>query len=256
MPFPWLAAAQIATPFLAQGLNMISGSAGANKQYHANKKLAAFQHAQNMELLKYQLAYNSPAAQRKRMEEAGYNPNMFYGTGTSGNMESAPRYPDIQAPDIQSVYADLGTRLQQSRLLGAQADLTEQKSNESGVKQSLMKQQTAVLAANPYLDKKYLQSVVTLMESTAAIKQNERNVLLESQPSGYSIGQEKILKELDLLNQRYNLGSKDLSIKAEIFKSKQFQNDLQRIQVEWMKDGSITPQHIYMGIMLLLQKLM
>lgn len=257
MALPWTTVADYALPFLAQGINMVGAGAATRKQYHANKKLAQLQYEQNLKMMDYQNFYNSPAEQRKRMEAAGYNPNMFYSNGTPGNMSSAPQYPDVKAPDYVAAYSDIGTKILQNRLLESQADLTRTKADESGVKQDLMKQQRAVLAANPYLDETYLKSVVTLMESTATMKQQQRNFMVShgSDLDG-SRGMQKMQVELDSLIQRYNLGSKDQEIKAEILKSKEFQNALQDIQLRWMKDGEITPQHIYMGIMLLLQKMM
>lgn len=41
--------------------------------------------AYNLDLWNKQNEYNTPAAQMARMREAGLNPNLFYGQGTSGN---------------------------------------------------------------------------------------------------------------------------------------------------------------------------
>lgn len=257
MPVPWLAIAGAATPFLSQGLNFLSGQHGIRKQYHMNKALAERQFELDVGMMEFMNDYNSPIKQRQRLEDAGFNPLMAISGGNPGNMSSAPQAPRIQPPDIASIYANLGTRLQESRLLGAQADLTQQKFRESGVKQDLMEQQKALIKANPYLNEGYVKSMVTLMESTASMKQQERNFMLSSgREVDTSRGMQKMQMELDILTKKYDLAKADQQIKAEILRSKGFQADLQEIQKKWLADGEITPQHIYMGIMLLLQKLM
>lgn len=51
-----------------------------------------------MEMIKYQNAYNTPAEQMKRYTEAGLNPNLIYGGGTAsaGNMSNIPQYKPAQ----------------------------------------------------------------------------------------------------------------------------------------------------------------
>lgn len=254
MAFP--AGLAFAAPFIGQGLNFLGNKLGANAQQDANLYLAGFQHDRNWDMLQYMNQYNSPAAQRKRFEDAGLNPALMYGQGTPGNMQSAPQYPNIQPADFQRVTADLGTKLQAAMLMKSQTDLTNQKVNESGVKQDLMQAQQNLIKANPHMKPEYVNSIVSIMSSAADVKQSERNVLLETQSSGYNLGQEKILNEVKLLEQRFKLGQSDQTIKAKVIESKEFQNALSEIQLKWMRDKEITPQHIYMGIMMLLQKLM
>lgn len=253
MPIPFAAL----VPFIAQGINIAGNAIGANRQEKANKELAAYQYDRNLEMMHYQNIYNSPRNQMARFKEAGLNPNLVYGQGTSGNMSSAPSYPDIGRVDYQSMFADVGTKLMQSKLMQAQADLTKQKTVESGVKQDLAKAQTNLVKANPYLNSAYVNSMVSLLESSARLKENEAGVLLETQfGHQWTRGQEKIIKEIEILSQRFDLNKADQAIKARVLESKEFQNALQQIQVEWMKDGEITPQHIFQGIMMILQKMM
>lgn len=253
MPFPaWLA---MAIPPL---INTIGGLIGQDRQADHNRGLAAYQHGQNMELLKYQLDYNSPAAQMGRFKDAGLNPNLVYGQGSPGNMESPPRYPDIKPTDMQSALMGIGTQFQQARLLSAQADLTSMKVDESGVKQDLMKSQKALTDANPFLEPGYVSSLVSNLESIARLKKQEADFMLSGQAStgATTQGQAKMMLDINRLAQQVGLQNQDAEIKANIIKSKEFQNALQEIQLKWMRDKEITPQHIYMGIMLLLQKMM
>lgn len=251
--------------FLSFMAGLAGTAIGQNRQARHNKDLANFQHQQNMELLKYQLDYNTPASQMGRFEDAGLNPNLIYGQGSPGNMESAPRYPDIKPTDMQSGM-DFATRAAQLKLLESQTDLTNQRTVESGVKQDVMKAQRDLINANPYLNKSYVNALVTQLESAAAIKKQEADWLLTEVPAGkgadldrsvpQTVGWIKMNQELQNLFQKYELNSADQAIKARVLQSKDFQNELQKIQVDWMKDGEITSQHIYMGLMLILSKLM
>lgn len=262
MPLPAFLAAAMASPVVGSALsgiaNAIGGNRGANKQYHANKKLAAFQHAKNMELLKYQLDYNSPASQMGRFKDAGLNPNLIYGQGSPGNMDTPPRYPDIKTADFQTPMSNLGTGFMQTTLAQAQADLVNQKVNESGIKQDLMRAQTNLTNANPHLNKQYVDAMVLNLESVAKLKEQEANFMTTTDHyKGINThGYQKMQLEIETLSQRFNLNQADQKIKAQIIESKDFQNAILKIQKDWISNGDITPQHIYQGIMMLLSKMM
>lgn len=247
-------------------LNTLGGLFGANRQAIAYRRAAADQHKYNMELMKYQLDYNTPKNQMARYKEAGLNPNLVYNQGNPGNMQSAPSYPDIKVPDYQAVTSGLGSQLAdlsvkagQAKLLSTQADLNKVKTDESAVKQDLMRAQRDLTKANPYMRPEYVNAMVMQLESTAKLKYTEASFYTDwTTENGvrWQRGYLKMQRELDLLAQKLNLNNADLKVKAEIIQSKEFQNALQEIQVKWMKDGDITSQHIYTGIMLMLSKLM
>lgn len=71
-------------------------------QKEMNLELAQYQFDKNKEMWDLQNQYNSPSAQRQRMEEAGFNPNYMAGGGASstGNATgSLPQY-NVQAPTV------------------------------------------------------------------------------------------------------------------------------------------------------------
>lgn len=265
MPLPALAAGLI-TAAVPSILNTVGGLFGAGQQsnrnmelakYQAdqNMKMAQFQYANDMRMMQYQNQYNSPAAQMGRYEAAGLNKNLVYGQGSPGNMQQAPRYPDLKYPDIktadyQSAFAGLGTQLLQNQLLAAQANLTENKADESGVKRDLMRAQKALIEANPYLNAGYVESFVANMEATAALKKMAVPFTEIMQQKAI----EKITEEIALLDQKFKLGTQDAQIKAQIIQSKEYQNALQAIQVKWMSDGELNAEHIRLGVMMLLGK--
>lgn len=248
--------------------NIGAGSVASNSEYHKRKKLMRMAYEQDIANWKMQNEYNSPAAQRARMEAANLNPALMYGTGSSGGGTAGPppAAPNVPPPELMKVYGNMGTNfmdmLSTIKLKDSQTNLNNQKQNESGIKQDLMKSQKAVVDANPYLDAKYLNAVVQIMSNTADLKQSERNHLLSqdkppgSPDSNRNVQQESINTQLQTLLDKHKLNQADQKLKAEILKSTEFKNDLQKIQVDWMKQGDITPQHIYQGILLLLSKMM
>ena len=55
-----------------------------NIAFQKNKELAQYQNQLNIDSWNMQNQYNSPRAQMARLREAGINPDLYYGGGTSG----------------------------------------------------------------------------------------------------------------------------------------------------------------------------
>lgn len=275
---------QIAAALVATAGNAL-GRGGPKRSYKYAKKLAQFQNEINrtnaewafqkeLELRDAARQYDSPAAQMARYKDAGLNPNLVYGQGTPGNIGQthAPSIPGVHMQGVDVSWGNLGTEFQQARLMAAQTDLTRTKTEESSVKQDLAKAQQRVLEVNPYLDKNYLQAIVTNMESVAALKKQEASYKLEEvtgligstavhkpTPRGYLIMEE----QMQQLMQKFRLNElqsknreEDLKIKAQVIQSKDFENALKAIQVRFMEDGDITPQHILEFVKMFLAELM
>lgn len=64
----------------------------------ANKAQAEYAYSKDLEAWNRQNEYNSPAAQMARLEAAGLNPNMMYGSG--GGSSNAAQMPHYNAPTI------------------------------------------------------------------------------------------------------------------------------------------------------------
>ncbi len=78
---------------LGMGLNLLQGSISGLINNAFYKRNLGLQVEAQKDLMKYQNDYNSPSAQMQRLQEAGLNPNLVYGSnapsGVSGNA-SAP----------------------------------------------------------------------------------------------------------------------------------------------------------------------
>ena len=104
------------------GISAVAGLFGGKKSNDANVKvareynqgqmdLAKYQNEQNIKMWNMNNEYNTPAMQMQRMQEAGLNPNLMYGQGTTGNASSAPdtMTPQMTKPDLSYQYvADAG----------------------------------------------------------------------------------------------------------------------------------------------------
>lgn len=227
--------------------NLLGADIQQGANIHAAKRQFQWQRAWQRE----QLDYNTPKNQMLRFQDAGLNPNLVYGQGDSGNWSSSVSVPNIQPSNYQAAVANLGTQVQQARLLSSQADLTQQKVVESGVKQELMKSQAAVVKANPYLNKSYVDAVVAQAELAASMKK----VAAEYQPIEKQMALSKVQQEINVLSRQYNLAELDGKIKAEVLVSKAFQNSLNRLIEKWIQDGKVDGDSIRFGVMMLLQKL-
>lgn len=120
---------------------------GSIAQNRANKKAAERQNAANLDLAKYtfeqnqaavdkQNAYNTPQMQMDRYNQAGLNPNLIYGQGSSGNQSGAPNFdtpsaivpsPKVPIPDMLNMYQDFTMRQAQIDNIKAQTMNTNER---------------------------------------------------------------------------------------------------------------------------------
>lgn len=99
---------------ISGGINLI-GSALGNKAglkqqqlaNDANMRLAQYKYEKDLEQWNRENDYNSPKSQMQRFADAGLNPNLIYGQGSSGNASSAPTY---EAPHLEAYrnFGDMG----------------------------------------------------------------------------------------------------------------------------------------------------
>jgi len=215
--------------------------------------------------IRQQNEYNSPKSQMARFQAAGLNPNLVYSQGNPGNQSTTLSQPE-SLQNAGTVFSDSYNR---SSLAQSQVATQAVQRDRARAMIEVNKLQAQVLAQNPYLDSTYLSAVVQSMIATATEK--TANARVAGVKADWFTGDEammvdgvrmhgpagvlKMETELKTLIQNFDLGTADQKIKAEVLQSKEFQNALSEIQLKWLRDGDITPQHIFQGIMLLLSKL-
>ena len=150
MPVPLIAKA---LPFIGKNILPIAGSLfgiGSRKRaYKRSLQTMDHQFALDKKMWDYQNAYNTPKSQMQRLSDAGLNPALMYGQGTTGNSNSLP----------QSKFTQLEPFTQPS-------DIAQ--STAAGTQLSLVNAQ-----------KKNIESQTTLNSITGAIKSGELELAKE-----------------------------------------------------------------------------
>lgn len=150
----------------------------------ANMDLAEYQWSKNLEMWNLQNEYNSPKAQMQRFIEAGLNPNLIYGKGSSGNATSLPSYsaPRMQAFNKQAVImsqlgsiASLINIIKQGKLIDSQAEKNRADAAGTGlsseVKKWVFDNITKVFDVDmKTLEKEYLTKGINLRDVEYSIK--------------------------------------------------------------------------------------
>lgn len=121
MAFDW---AGLVTGGLSAIGNAITGGASARKQYQYQSKLMDKQNNFALSMYNMDNRYNTPVMQRARLEEAGLNPNLMYGSGGIQNTSSgAPGSASGQAPQVDyGKPSDAISNVMQYALVNAQTD--------------------------------------------------------------------------------------------------------------------------------------
>lgn len=249
-----------------QAASGIAGLIGAKKQHKRNLELAQFQADANERYLQQQLEWDSPVNQMKRYKEAGLNPHLVYGQGTPGNQGQPLRYPDIRPTDWQSIAPQAIQLGNQTALAMSQVQAVNAKTEKDTAQTQVAKIQAEVLRRNPLLDDAGFKATIDSLVGAAQSKSAQGDIdnrmaswlgTKETKHGKYNSNMwHKLNLELELLNQKFDLGTQDAQVKANIVKSKEFQNAILEVQKKWLTDADITPQHIYQFIQMLLMKML
>lgn len=260
-------------PAVIAGAQIISGLLGQRKQSKENRKLAEFQADANDAYQEKQNQYNTPASQMQRYQDARLNPHLIYGQGTPGNQSSPQTYPETGKTDYTlntQAMNNIVPLANQTMLAQSQVQATDAKTRQTGILSELNKLQIRVMEKNPLLNTEGFKATIDSLKASAEIKASESTTkkLIADWSSGeqrFNIdgvemhgpaGALKLETELKTLLQKYQLGTQDAAIKAEIIKSKDFQNSILEIQKRFMTDAEVTPQHILQFVQILLMKLL
>lgn len=271
----------IAPEVAVAAVNAISRG-GPRRQYKWNKRAANDANAmnranaewtleQNKRLQEEQRIYDSPAQQMARYKAAGLNPHLIYGSGSSSGsafpIQSQGIAPTrIDAPSAS--YGDIGTDFLRAGQMAAQTEYTEQKTVHTIAQKALTDITTEIAKTNPMLDEQVYLKTIEQLKAVAEFKEKEAREWtkprqIQESLGGLDIGvtktswiTEKVENEVEAMSQRLGLNAADLKIRNEILQSKDFENAIKKIQVDWLKDGDLSPEHIRQGLMLILSKML
>ncbi|QCQ85050.1 DNA pilot protein [Blackfly microvirus SF02] len=213
----------------------------ANK---ANQQLANSQNEANVALWKQQSAYNTPQNQMARYSEAGLNPNLIYGQGSSGDAQSPPTIeraeirPEPNAgvqgalnalPAVLSMYQDFQLKKAQTDNVKANTEATQQGTLNAGL-------------MNGVLQNRFMQGQVDFQRSQKLFPYQLQIKEAESKMNQARVGQE--FKKLGLMDQQQVSNILEQRYKEKMISGAQIQNELnqartmyQRYQNDFQKLG-------------------
>lgn len=253
---------------VASGASGVSRG-GPRRQFKWNQRSAMFQNRinrenqqwlmeQEREIQREQREYDSPQSQMKRYIAAGLNPHLIYGTGSSAGQAfpiHAASMPGVSMGPVDASYPDLAGSFMSAGQTYANTQLAMQRVSESQANEALKQIMTDIAKANPMLNPSVAQWVSTSMQETARLKSMEARHWLADDSPGFSKVGARVNAELDAALQRIGLNTSDLKIKNQILESKEFENTIKEVQAKWLKDGDVSPQHVWQAMMLILGKM-
>lgn len=250
MPF-WVIPAAIA------GAQAIISGIQQHRQNKKNREMAEYQNDANVEFQREQNEYNTPQNQMLRFQQAGLNPHLIYGQGNPGNQSAPVHYPEMK-PHMPANLDGIGSLLNQSMLAQSQVSALDAKTMQTHAMTELNKMQKDLMAKNPLFDDEGFKAIIDGLKLSAVLKSQEsRGLELTYQFDKVSLQHRanKVFQEWENLEKQFKLMDADEKIKAQVLKSKEFQNEILRVQKEFMADGNIGPQQILQFIMLMFTKL-
>ena len=143
---PFLGAAAGAVGGVVNSLiNRKTSKENTSDTINAQRQLAEYQYQNDLKMWNLANQYNSPEAQMQRLERAGLNPNMVYGSGSAtGNTSTqTPRYQmynpqynnqPVQVPDLGNVM----TQYLSLKQMSAQNNLTEEQLKQKRIENNYM----------------------------------------------------------------------------------------------------------------------
>jgi hypothetical protein len=203
----------ILRPLLSAGTGIIQGLGEyAQSRYNtdqtirANKEMAEYQYNKDLEMWNKANEYNTPEAQMARLQAAGLNPNMVYGSGSvAGN--TTGQLPKYQAPridykydvgfDLPSIlnqFVDLQAKQTSIDNTKAQTDLINQRAITEGFNQKSRMTDTERKAFDLEMARNLQQYTMTkgITESKLA---TQRLGLMEYQTETEKLKQHKLIQD-------------------------------------------------------------
>lgn len=186
--------ASIGEGAIGAGIGMIGSAISQRQNYNYTKKLMELQYQQNLDLWNKQNEYNSPTAQMQRLQAAGLNPNLVYGSSVAGNSSNNTSTSLGSVSPVD--YTD-------SMFKGVSA-VTNMKLARSTVRrQETQNQLDLALAANKALDTEYLRrtlnSRVSYQNELTKFSLQQWPLILQQQKNIITIQG----KDIDLKMQEY-----------------------------------------------------
>lgn len=227
---------------LLGGLFGSSGSATAAKyQLQAaretnrmNYQIAQENNAFNQRMWEKQNAYNTPAEQRRRLEEAGLNPNLMMNGGSAGTAESAPTADTSgvqQVPDIGSTIAS-GYQQFGSSLSNAASQIAGMVYNNGLQQANVNKAQAEAQSASQDARYKELQNQFAASQFLADLREKEYRGLIAK--SDYEYLRDSMQDRLDSVKFQNSLTGSQASYYSQMAGLVDVQRQIEQTNLDWL----------------------
>lgn len=227
---------------LGTGANAISQGNMNRKSRNFSREMYSVQKKDNLAFWNMQNEYNSPQAQMARLQEAGLNPNLVYGTGAVANSSSAVQTPHVQPYRPVSPNWNLGDiveRYQNVKMQQAQYDNMKQQGNNM-ILDALNKTEElrSKTNFNDYMERAGFKSKEKLESNKAQMSVEElfksvlMNEFLSGQPANFSNSD---IKEGGML--KYQLDGAQLlnQLRRSEMQGKGLTNEMRKIDLDRAK---------------------
>lgn len=243
------------------GSNLLSAGLDAWQTGVQNRKSRDFQRemyqrqlVDNRRLWEDQNQYNSPQAQMKRLQEAGLNPNLVYGSGSAQQPAGSISAPDVQSPQYKtpdfSGIANAGNIFSQYldyEIKAAQVDNLKADNTVKLEQAGLIRAQTANTTGNTLNTEFELNQKRSLSDIYSEYKREELRKLKTDIDTGISDREIRLIQNYTSLTQQaeaiLNSRAQRANTEAELQRIKAAtreinkNNELKQLEIEMRKNG-------------------
>lgn len=226
-------------------LGGLFGSAGSAKaaQYQLqaaretnrmNYQIAQENNAFNQRMWEKQNAYNTPAEQRRRLEQAGLNPNLMMNGGSAGTAETAPTADTSgvqQVPDIGSTIAS-GYQQFGSSLSNAASQIAGMVYNNGLQQANVNKAQAEAQSASQDARYKELQNQFAASQFLADLREKQYRGLIAK--SDYEYLRNSMQDRLDSVKFQNTLTGSQASYYSQMAGLVDVQRQIEQTNLDWL----------------------
>ena len=220
------------TSLVGGALNRRNQRKQQDKGIEANVDAADLAYQRQVEMWNKANEYNSPVAQRDRMLEAGFNPNLIAGGASSGNAaSSAPQYTppdqsrkdfDLPLPSVLGLYNQQRVTDAQVNKMDAETKRIDEMTLTEGINRTL--KQLNLISAD--LTNQQKSFIVKHQKDVLDAKMNLQmqqfsNMIKDNELKGLRIGEEKYYKDL---RETYGLDKYTSQVGRSVIDSAQIMN--------------------------------
>lgn len=212
--------------------------------YKLNQKQNQQAYEQNLEMWNKQNLYNHPTQQMQRLKEAGLNPNLVYGSGTSVTAGSGPTKQPAQANirtglDTMSMLGQYqNIKLTKAQTNNIEAETANKLTSNTNLElqQAILRKQAEKLgididflnAVNPDRALKVKQELLTEKEETfgKTLDNQFKYVFNPMQIQGESLRQQNMQKDLTLKGKEIQLKGEDIRLRQKQVTQEDLKNSI------------------------------